>query len=134
MSKIALSVGTRAESVQVPVKYEIPKEVVTEAIVNAVAHRDRGHDSAVRRGGSARAGVRGRRRFSDRDRAGWRSGDQNPSAGRREIAATLGATRSIVRYRLDKLRAAGKIERVGPARAATGGCWANPLLSPTLYF
>ena len=35
----ALSVGTRAESAQVPVKYEIPKEVVTEAIVNAVAHR-----------------------------------------------------------------------------------------------
>ena len=40
LSKIALSVGTRAESVQVPVAYEIPKEVVTEAIVNAVAHRD----------------------------------------------------------------------------------------------
>ena len=40
LSKIALWVGTRAESVQVPVAYEIPKEVVTEAIVNAVAHRD----------------------------------------------------------------------------------------------
>ncbi|MDE0486279.1 MAG: DUF4062 domain-containing protein, partial [Nitrospira sp.] len=40
LSKIALSVGTRAESVQVPVAYEIPKAVVTEAIVNAVAHRD----------------------------------------------------------------------------------------------
>ena len=40
LGKIALSVGTRAESVQVPVAYEIPKEVVTEAIVNAVAHRD----------------------------------------------------------------------------------------------
>ena len=40
LSKIALSVGTRAESVQVPVAYEIPKEVVTEAVVNAVAHRD----------------------------------------------------------------------------------------------
>ena len=45
---------------------------------------------------------------------------QNPSAGRREIAATLGTTRSIVRYRLDKLRAAGKIERVGPDK---GGYW-----------
>ena len=32
--------GTRASSVQAPVTYEIPKEVVTEAIVNAVAHRD----------------------------------------------------------------------------------------------
>ena len=40
LSKIALSIGTRAESVQAPVAYEIPKEVVTEAIVNAVAHRD----------------------------------------------------------------------------------------------
>ena len=40
LSKIALSVGTRAESVQAPVAYEMPKEVVTEAIVNAVAHRD----------------------------------------------------------------------------------------------
>ena len=40
LSKIALWVGTRAESVQAPVAYEIPKEVVTEAIVNAVAHRD----------------------------------------------------------------------------------------------
>lgn len=40
LGKIALSVGTRAESVQAPVAYEIPKKVVTEAIVNAVAHRD----------------------------------------------------------------------------------------------
>ena len=40
LSKIALSVGTRAESIQAPVAYEIPKEVVTEAIVNAVVHRD----------------------------------------------------------------------------------------------
>ncbi len=40
LSKINLWVGTRAESVQAPVAYEIPKEVVTEAIVNAVAHRD----------------------------------------------------------------------------------------------
>ena len=45
---------------------------------------------------------------------------QNPYAGRREIATTLGTTRSIVRYRLDKLRAAGKIERVGPNK---GGYW-----------
>ena len=38
---------------------------------------------------------------------------QNPSASRRELAATLGTTKSIVRYRLDKLRSAGKIARVG---------------------
>lgn len=40
LSKLALTVGTRAESNQVPVAYEIPPEVVREAIVNAVAHRD----------------------------------------------------------------------------------------------
>ena len=40
LSKIALSVGTRAEGVRAPVSYEIPKEIVIEAIVNAVAHRD----------------------------------------------------------------------------------------------
>ena len=40
LDRIDLSVGTRAESVQAPVSYEIPKEVIVEAIVNAVAHRD----------------------------------------------------------------------------------------------
>ena len=45
---------------------------------------------------------------------------QNPSASRRELAATFGTTKSIVRYRLDKLRAAGKIARVGPDK---GGHW-----------
>lgn len=40
LSKVALSVGTRAESVRAPSTYELPKEVVAEAIVNAVAHRD----------------------------------------------------------------------------------------------
>lgn len=47
LSKIALSVGTRAESVQAPIAYEIPKEVVTEAIVNAVAHRDYTSNASV---------------------------------------------------------------------------------------
>ena len=47
LGKIALSVGTRTESVQAPVAYEIPKEVVTEAIVNAVAHRDYTSDASV---------------------------------------------------------------------------------------
>ena len=47
LSKINLSVGTRAESVQAPVTYEIPKEVVTEAIVNAVAHRDYTSNASV---------------------------------------------------------------------------------------
>ncbi len=45
---------------------------------------------------------------------------RNPSASRREIAATLGTSRSTVRYRLDRLRETGKIERVGPDK---GGHW-----------
>ena len=40
LSKINRAIGTRSESVQAPRTYEIPEEVVTEAIVNAVAHRD----------------------------------------------------------------------------------------------
>ena len=40
LSKINLAVGTRALSAQAPTAYEIPPEVVSEAIVNAIAHRD----------------------------------------------------------------------------------------------
>jgi len=40
LSKINLAVGTRSQSVQAPVAYEMPPEVIREAIVNAVAHRD----------------------------------------------------------------------------------------------
>ncbi len=40
MSKINLWVGTREMGPQAPVEYEIPRAVVAEAIVNAVAHRD----------------------------------------------------------------------------------------------
>ena len=47
LSKIDLTVGTRAESIQAPVTYEIPKAVVSEAIVNAVAHRDYTGSSSV---------------------------------------------------------------------------------------
>ncbi|MDE2653050.1 MAG: winged helix-turn-helix transcriptional regulator [Gemmatimonadota bacterium] len=44
----------------------------------------------------------------------------NPSTSRRKLAAALDTTQSTVRYHLDKLRAAGKIERVGPDK---GGHW-----------
>ncbi len=40
LSKIDVSVGTRALSTQAPVHYELPAAAVSEAIVNAVAHRD----------------------------------------------------------------------------------------------
>lgn len=40
LSKLNRSVGTRAESNQAPVRHEIPPDVIREAIVNAIAHRD----------------------------------------------------------------------------------------------
>ena len=40
LSKIDLAIGTRANGPMVPTAYEIPPEVIEEAIVNAVAHRD----------------------------------------------------------------------------------------------
>lgn len=40
LSKIAISVGLRSQSNQAPLNYEIPRPVIAEAIVNAVAHRD----------------------------------------------------------------------------------------------
>lgn len=47
LSKIDLWIGTRAEGVQVPTAYEIPQEVVAEAIVNAVCHRDYTSNASV---------------------------------------------------------------------------------------
>ena len=47
LSKINRSIGTRVESARAPRTYEIPAEVVTEAIVNAVAHRDYTENGSV---------------------------------------------------------------------------------------
>jgi ATP-dependent DNA helicase RecG len=40
LAKIDRRVGTRAAGTQVPIEFEIPRSVITEAVVNAVAHRD----------------------------------------------------------------------------------------------
>lgn len=40
MSKLNRSVGTRAKSMQAPIRYEIPPDVIRESVVNAIAHRD----------------------------------------------------------------------------------------------
>jgi predicted HTH transcriptional regulator len=47
LAKVARSVGTRAQSPQAPVAYELPKEVVAEAVVNAIAHRDYASNASV---------------------------------------------------------------------------------------
>jgi len=45
LSKIDLWVGTRAESTRAPTKYEIPQEVVAEAIVDAPCSREELQDA-----------------------------------------------------------------------------------------
>jgi predicted HTH transcriptional regulator len=40
LSTIDLRVGTRDKSIQAPIEYELPRAAITEAIVNAVVHRD----------------------------------------------------------------------------------------------
>ena len=47
MSKLARAVGTRAKGSEAPVEYELPRGAVTEAIVNAVAHRDYASNASV---------------------------------------------------------------------------------------
>jgi predicted HTH transcriptional regulator len=47
MSKIARRVGTRALGPAAPVDYELPREAVAEAIVNAVTHRDYASNASV---------------------------------------------------------------------------------------
>ena len=47
LSKLDYSVGTRSVNTSIPSKYEIPKEIVSEAIVNALAHRDYTHNGSV---------------------------------------------------------------------------------------
>jgi len=47
MGKLARAVGTRAKGPEVPVEYELPRDAVAEAIVNAVAHRDYASNASV---------------------------------------------------------------------------------------
>lgn len=47
MSKVDRAVGTRANGPQAPVTYELPRDAVAEAIVNAVAHRDYTSNASV---------------------------------------------------------------------------------------
>jgi ATP-dependent DNA helicase RecG len=47
LSKLDLSVGTRSVSNQAPTRYELPPEVVREAVVNAIAHRDYTQPGAI---------------------------------------------------------------------------------------
>lgn len=47
MSRVDAYVGQRDEGVESPIRYEIPESAVTEAVVNAVAHRDYTSNASV---------------------------------------------------------------------------------------
>ena len=47
MSQLDFKIGTRSLSNIVPGSYEIPREVVAEGIVNALAHRDYANNASV---------------------------------------------------------------------------------------
>jgi len=47
LSKISVSVGLRDTATQAPIQYEIPRAVVSEAIVNAIAHRNYASNGSV---------------------------------------------------------------------------------------
>ncbi len=47
LSKVNRSVGTRAQGTRAPVQYELPEDVVAEAIVNAMVHRDYASSAAI---------------------------------------------------------------------------------------
>lgn len=85
LSKINLAVGTRERSTQAPVAYEMPPEVVREAIVNAVAHRD------YTCNGSIQVML-----FSDKLEV-WNPGTLPPHAdtGKAPAAARLGSRQSV---------------------------------------
>lgn len=47
LSKLNYSVGTRKNNIDIPGGYEIPKEIIAEIIVNAIAHRDYNSNASV---------------------------------------------------------------------------------------
>jgi ATP-dependent DNA helicase RecG len=47
MAKLNRTVGTRSAGPTAPVEYEVPKDVISEALVNAVVHRDYNSNAAV---------------------------------------------------------------------------------------
>jgi predicted HTH transcriptional regulator len=47
LSKLDYSIGTRSKSTSIPGQYEIPKEIISEALVNVIAHRDYTSNASV---------------------------------------------------------------------------------------
>lgn len=114
LGKLNRAVGTRAVSNDVPIDYEIPRDAVAEAVVNAIAHRDYTSNASVQV-----------MLFSDRLEI-WNPGRLPPSLS---FAALRRAHASVPRNPLlaEPLFLAGYIERAGTGtvdmidRCATAG-------------
>jgi ATP-dependent DNA helicase RecG len=136
LARLSFAVGTRAASTQAPAAYEIPPEVIREAIVNAVAHRD------YTSNGSVQVMV-----FADRVEV-WNPGSLPPSlslAQLREphgsipanplLAEPLYLTQYIERLgtgtgdMIRRCREAGLSEPVFAWRMASASPWGAPCLS-----
>ena len=89
LSKIYRSIGTRAEGVRAPRTYEIPVEVVTEAIVNAVVHRDYTDN------GSVQVMLFADRLGSPESRQASASADAREAAGSAQVGSWESVARGI---------------------------------------
>ena len=119
LSQIALSVGTRAESVQAPVAYEIPKEVVTESIVNAVGPP--GLHGQQQRAGHALRGSFGSHEFRPTAAAahGGEAARRAPVATRESAAGGVHVSAPV--YRTDGNRNGGHDPALRRSRLAGAG-------------
>ena len=88
LRKIERAIGTRQAGPTAPAAYELPPDVIAEAIVNAVAHRDYNSNASVEV-----------RLFADRLEV-WNPGSQNGTEiGRLRHPLRDGPTSSLVRLR-----------------------------------
>ena len=69
MSKVDRAVGTRARGPQAPVEYELPRDAVAEAVVNAIAHRNYTSNASVQ-GANVDPGTCGQRLQSPSETGG----------------------------------------------------------------
>ncbi|BBL68148.1 winged helix-turn-helix domain-containing protein [Methanoculleus chikugoensis] len=90
---------------QAPVRYEIPREVVAEAIVNAVAHRDYASN------GSVQVML-----FADRPHGPVPANPflAEPTISTRELAERIGITPKGIEWQVRRLRQAGRSEERRP--------------------